>query len=226
MQSDLKSFKLYSHPLGPNPWKVAIILSCLKLPYTTVWVDFKDVKSPPFVDMNPNGRLPVLFDPNREITLWESGAIVTYLVELYDVARVLSYEGFHERILCQQWLHFQTSGQGPYYGQLGWFSRQVPQQQAAIERYAKEVYRVTGVLDKELSERQWLVGGKCTYADLVFLPWQDMVSWMMGDGWDEGEFARQFPFVTAWVARMKQLPEVAQVLFEKQQAMATMPLKP
>ncbi len=41
---------------------------------------------------------------------------------------------------------------------------------SAIERYQKEILRVLGVLESVLSQREWLVGGKCTVADLSFIP--------------------------------------------------------
>ncbi|RJE22359.1 Glutathione S-transferase protein-domain protein [Aspergillus sclerotialis] len=218
----MQPITLYSHPLGPNPWKVAIILSSLGIPYETVFVDFKDVKNPPFIDLNPNGRLPAIIDPNKDIQLWESGAIIIYLIETYDVARDLSYDSFPERFLTHQWLHFQTSGQGPYYGQLGWFTRQTTNQPVAIERYTNEVRRVTGVLDRALSGRQWLVGDKCTFADLAFVPWQDMLCLIMGGKHDEEAFASEFPNVHGWMERMKQRPEVKRVLQEKENAMSMM----
>jgi glutathione S-transferase len=154
---------------------VAIILEALNIPYTTTFVDFTAVKQEPYTAVNPNGRLPALTNLNANLTLWESGAIVQYLIDTYDAEKYsLSYESFPGRYLTQQWLHFQMSGQGPYYGQLGWFKRQNdPQTQAlAIKRYSDEIHRVTSVLDGALADRQWLVGDKCTYADLLFVPWQ------------------------------------------------------
>ena len=53
-----------------------------------------------------------------------------------------------------------------------WFMRfhheQLP---SAIERYQNETKRVFGVLDGVLAKSEWLVGGKCTIADLSFIPW-------------------------------------------------------
>ena len=42
---------------------------------------------------------------------------------------------------------------------------------SAIERYKKEALRVLQVLDGVLAKQEWLVGGKCTIADLSFIPW-------------------------------------------------------
>jgi glutathione S-transferase len=63
---------------------------------------------------------PAIIDPNTDLTLWESGAIIQYLIEQYDTERKLSYDSLHEKHLLNQWLHFQMSGQGPYYSQLAW----------------------------------------------------------------------------------------------------------
>jgi glutathione S-transferase len=216
----MQPITLYSHEIGPNPWKVAIILSALGLEYKTIFVSFDEVKLPPFTDINPNGRLPAITDPNRNITLWESGCIVQYLIDTYDVSHKLSYDTFPERYLTQQWLHFQMSGQGPYYGQLGWFKRQPNPNPSAIERYSNEIRRVTSVLDKALQGRQWLVGDKCTYADLSFVPWQDLLNFFHGDQVEI--LARDFPNADAWMGRMRAREDVKKVLQEKALAMEKM----
>lgn len=69
--ASLKTMTLHSHAGGPNPWKVAIILEELGLPYEHKFLDFKQVKEEPFISLNPNGRVPVLEDPNTGISLWE-----------------------------------------------------------------------------------------------------------------------------------------------------------
>lgn len=58
----------------------------------------------------------------------------------------------------------------PYFGQAGWFILWHPEKlPSAIERYQKEILRVFGVLEGVLSKQEWLVGGKCTIADLSFI---------------------------------------------------------
>ena len=75
---------LYSHASGPNPWKVAIVLEELKIPYTTKSMHMPDLKKPPYeTEINVNGRVPAIQDPNTGIILWESAAIIEYLVDKY-----------------------------------------------------------------------------------------------------------------------------------------------
>lgn len=63
-------------------------------------------------------------------------------------------------------------GQAPYFGQGTWFARFHSERiQSAIDRYVNEIERVVGVLDKALTGREWLVGDKCTYADISFVTW-------------------------------------------------------
>ncbi|KAI1827683.1 glutathione S-transferase II [Xylaria intraflava] len=200
-----KPIRVWMAPPGPNPWKVVVVLEELGIPYEIVSFKFEDMKKPPFINLNPNGRVPAIEDPNNDIVLWESGAIINYLIEQYDKSHVLSYDTMKERHLCDQWLNFQMSGQGPYFGQAGWFnvlhSEKIP---SAIERYQNEVRRVHGVLDGCLEGRQWLVGDKMTYADLAFTTWNDRADVLLQCA-PEDKF-RGFPNVQAWHERMVSRP--------------------
>ena len=62
----------------------------------------------------------------------------------------------------------------PYFGQAMWFLNTHPEKVlSAIERYKNETLRVFGVLDGVLAQQEWLVGGKCTIADLAFATWNN-----------------------------------------------------
>ena len=75
-------------------------------------MDFSELKKDPFESLNPNGRVPAIEDPNTGIALWESGAIIEYLLETYDKDNSLSYTKSPEKFETKCWLHFQMSGQG------------------------------------------------------------------------------------------------------------------
>lgn len=215
MTSSLKPLTVWGTG-GPNPPKVLVILEELSIPYVAISTSLAEVKQPPYLAINPNGRLPALHDPNTGLTLWESGAIVDYLIERYDTSQLLSFkQGSNEAYLCKQWLFFQTSGQGPYYGQASWFKKFHPEEvPSAIERYVKEVNRVTGVLEGVLrqntedgEEGPWLVGGKVTFADLAFLPWQTMIARVLKEEFDQDVF----PCVKAWLGRLRAREAVMRV---------------
>ncbi|KAK5034710.1 Transcriptional regulator ure2 [Exophiala sideris] len=187
MSSHLKPIKLYGAH-GANPPKVAVILEELGLPFEIVKVPITDVKKPEYVALNPNGRLPTIQDPNlNNITIWESGAIIDYLIERYDQDRKLSFApGTIESYHTKQWLFFQASGQGPYFN---------------------EVDRVNGVLESWLTQQKdkvpggdgpWLVGGKVTLADLSFASWHRAMSMAMPDDYS----VDKFPLVREWYEKM------------------------
>jgi glutathione S-transferase len=63
---------LYGSGRTPNPIKVAIVLEELGLPFKLVPVSIKDeLKSEPYISINPNGRLPSIEDPNTGVKIFE-----------------------------------------------------------------------------------------------------------------------------------------------------------
>lgn len=211
MAPSIKHLVLHGDYLfAPNVLKVMLVLKELNLPFHAKRVPFDSIKKPAYIALNPNGRLPTLHDPNRDITIWESGAIIQYLVSQYDKAHKLSFAPHtKEHHFTNQWLHFQMSGQGPYYGQGYWFAKAHPEYvPSAIERYQKEARRVTGVLNLALQGKEYLVGNKLTYADLAFIPWQ--CGLIMFD--PEFDVGKEAPNVAAWMERMEARPVVAELL--------------
>lgn len=105
--SSLKPIKIYGKQ-GPNPPKVAMVAEALDLPYEIEAISHEDIKKPEYLEINPNGRIPAIQDPNTGLTLWESGAIIEYLIEKYDTEHKISFaKGSHEHYLAKQWLYFQ-----------------------------------------------------------------------------------------------------------------------
>jgi hypothetical protein len=115
--------QLYSLPT-PNGVKVSIMLEEIGLPYEVHLVDFNkdDQKTPEFLSLNPNGKIPAIIDPDgpggKPLGLFESGAILQYLAE--KTARLLPSDRAR-RYETIAWLHFQMGGIGPMFGQVGFF---------------------------------------------------------------------------------------------------------
>jgi GST-like protein len=172
--SDL--LQLYSLPT-PNGVKVSIMLEETGLPYEVHLVDFNkdDQKTPEFLSLNPNGKIPAILDPNgpggKPLGLFESGAILQYLAEKTGKFLPADPARRYETI---QWLHFQMGGIGPMFGQLGFFHTFAGKEisdKRPLERYAAESKRLLGVMESRLGGRQWIMDGDYTIADISMLGW-------------------------------------------------------
>lgn len=155
----------------PNGQKISIYLQEAELRYRQVDVDLGkgEQRLPAYLAINPNGKIPAIVDHRHGITLFESGAILSYLSSQYGA---LQPAGQHEHWQVQQWLHFQMAGIGPMLGQLWWFlhgSRSGNGE--AIERYRKEAHRLYGVVDRRLAESTYLALDRYSIADIAAFPW-------------------------------------------------------
>lgn len=117
--SSLKPLTLHAHGTGPNPYKIAAALEFLKVPYEVKLWQFGDasngVKGPQFLAINENGRVPALEDPNTGVVSWESGAVMNYLLRVYDKEGKLGPrgQGEQERVDFEKWEYFLLSTLGP-----------------------------------------------------------------------------------------------------------------
>jgi glutathione S-transferase len=127
-----------------------------------------------------NTGMIFLTDPNTNVTLWESLALVEYLITTYDVDDKLSYgTKSPECWLARQWLAYQMGAQSPFYSLKAWFSNQhTDKVDSVIERFADDVTRIVGIMEYHLQRNGtgYLVGSKCTYADLEFVAWNNKLS--------------------------------------------------
>jgi GSH-dependent disulfide-bond oxidoreductase len=161
----------------PNGWKISIMLEECGLPYTLKPVNIGrgEQFSPEFLALSPNNRMPAIVDHDppgggAPIALFESGAILIYLAEKTGRFLPADLRGRHATL---QWLMWQMGGLGPMAGQNGHFLLYAPEKiPYALERYAKEVNRLYGVLDAQLARTgAYAAGGDYTIADIAIFPW-------------------------------------------------------
>jgi glutathione S-transferase len=161
----------------PNGWKASITLEELGLPYRVHAIDLSagEQKQPPFLEMNPNGRIPVIIDrADDDFIVFESGAIMLYLAERAGKL-IPSDEKRRSRVV--QWLMFQMGGLGPMMGQANVFARYFPEKiPAAIDRYLRESRRLLEVLDGRLADNEWLAGDY-SIADIANFSWAHIHEW-------------------------------------------------
>ncbi|KAI0686269.1 glutathione S-transferase C-terminal-like protein [Cytidiella melzeri] len=202
-------FTLYSHKTGVNGWKIAIVLEELALTYESKYLTFdkQEHKADEYTKLNPNGRTTLIDHRNGDFVVWESDAIILYLVNTYDTEHKISVSDTKQKYEQLQWLFFQSSGQGPYYGQAFWFTFLHPEKiQSAKDRYVDEIKRVFS--------QEYLVGGKVTVADISFFPWNDGALKIPAILGEDFALPDAYPALAAWHAKLLQRPAVQKIVTE------------
>jgi GSH-dependent disulfide-bond oxidoreductase len=162
--------QLYTYQT-PNGHKASIMLEETGLPYDVHIVDIEkgEQNSPAFLALNPNNKIPVIVDPDRNRTVIESGAILLYLAERSGVLRPRDEI---EVGLTFQRILFQAAHVGPTLGQLWNYKIFAPEKIGyVIDRFERETGRVLRVLDSQLGASRYLAGGRYGAADVMTWPW-------------------------------------------------------
>jgi GST-like protein len=165
---------LYYWPT-PNGHKISMFLEEAGFPYEVhpVHIGRGDQFQPEFLAISPNNRIPAIVDDAPSdglgpLSLFESGAILLYLAE--KTGRFLSADP-RQRVQTIEWLFWQVGGLGPMAGQNHHFCQYAPEPIAyAIDRYVKETTRLYSVLDKRLTDREFIVDAY-SVADMACYPW-------------------------------------------------------
>ena len=135
-----------------------------------------DQKKPEFLELNPNGRIPVIVDTdNDNLSIMESGAQLIYLAE--KAGKLLPTET-KARSKVMQWLMFQMGGIGPMMGQANVFYRYWPGEkiQPAIDRYQNEGRRLFEVMETRLKDNEYLADD-FSIADIANWCWVRIYKW-------------------------------------------------
>jgi GSH-dependent disulfide-bond oxidoreductase len=188
---------------SPNGLKATIMLEECGLPYELRFVNILrgEQFTPEFLAVSPNNKVPALIDrgaPGGELRLFESGAILMYLAE--KTGRFLPTQ-LHARYEALKWLFWQVGGLGPMAGQAHHFrafaKERVPY---GIQRYTDEVNRLYGVLERQLTDRDF-IAGDYSIADMAAWPW-------IVPHQRQGQDLAQFPAVARWFAAVRDRPAV------------------
>lgn len=207
--------KLYVVNGSPNSRKVMATLNHLGLAAERIYLDFfaGEIKSPPYLALNPTGRVPVLDDGG--FVVWETNAINKYLCSkrpgntLYpadprvqaDIDRWLSWELAH---FNQQLgiLSFQTVAMPQFLGQ--------QPNQPVVEWSARHLGRHAEHLERHLEGRRYMVGDDITLADYAVIHIEFFKDMMPFD-WSP------YPNVNAYFDRMRAAPHWAKTACRPEQ---------
>lgn len=189
----------------PNGHKITIFLEEARLPYKIhpVNIGKGEQFKPEYLKFSPNNKIPAIIDtePSDEqgpLSIFESGAILWYLAEKTEQFVPQTLRG---KVEVSEWLFWQVSGLGPMAGQNHHFNSYAPEKiPYAQQRYIKETNRLYGVLNKQLTGKEW-VASKYSIADMAIYPW--IVPWEK-----QGQNLDDFPNLMRWFEKMAKRPAV------------------
>jgi glutathione S-transferase len=127
---------------------------------------FGVVKTPEYMQMNPNSLVPVIEDD--EYVLWESNVIVRYLAAKYASGQMYPTE-LRERFDAERWMDWQQTTLNPASRPGFWQLVRTPPEQrnpAVIAESNAAMEALMFTLDMHLANREFMVGERFTMADI------------------------------------------------------------
>ncbi|MBM3601398.1 MAG: glutathione S-transferase family protein [Alphaproteobacteria bacterium] len=204
----------------PNGYKITIFLEEVGLPYQVIPVDIGagDQFKPDFLKISPNNRMPAIVDSDgpggKPMSVFESGAILMYLAD--KTGKFWSKDPV-TKWRTVEWLMFQMASVGPMLGQNGHFRNYAPEKlDYAINRYTNETKRIWGVLDRQLKDREFVVGDY-SIADMAIYPWLRFPE-------RHGVDLDSFPNVKRWRAAIDARPAVKKAIVILDEKRRTQPI--
>lgn len=202
--------KLHVFPPSPRAFKVMWAANHLGLPFEPVMVNFAagGNRSPAFIGLNPNMRMPVLED--GDFVLWESNAILQYLAALNPEAGLLPEET-KAKLSVVKWQFWDSAHWDPacavfafenYVKKL--FGRGEPSE-SEIARGNELIARLGPVLDGQLQKHRYVAGDSLTLADFSL----GAMNYIAG----QAKFPLEpYRAIQRWAADLKSLPSWQQTL--------------
>lgn len=193
-------YVLYDYLNSGNGYKCRLTMKALGIPYDYRFVDILkgESRTPEFLAVNPNGKIPVLVVPERG-PIAESHAIINFLAE----GTFLMPADRYERALVWQWLGFEQYQLEPGVATVRFMLHYLGKTKEELGvRYTDRYQRGADALDvlqKGLTGRRWLVGGNATLADIALFAYTHVAD-------EAGYRLEDYPAIGAWIAEFKRLP--------------------
>jgi glutathione S-transferase len=198
-------YRLYDYLPSGNGYKVRLVLKYLGAAYEVIEKDVTKgaTRTPEFLAMNPNGRIPLLEVPGKGY-LPESHAIILYLAEDSDLVPKDRFD----RALMWQWLCFEQYNLEPNIGTVrfwvGMLKKTEIELGEKIVEKRRNGYAALDVLEKGLAGKNFLVGNRYSLADIALYAYTHVAP--------EGGFdLAKFPNIRGWCERIAKQPKWAAI---------------
>jgi glutathione S-transferase len=194
-----EKLKVYGDSRSGNCYKIQLLCSELDIDYKWQEVDILagESRTPQFLAMNPNGRIPLLALPDGQY-LPESNAILWYLADGGELAG----SGRLHRAQVLQWMFFEQYSHEPYIATSRFIIRYLGnpvERQADLEAKKKGGYAALGVMEKQLLNHSYIAGETFSIADIALFAYTHVA--------DEGGFTLEaYPAIRAWMRKIGRRP--------------------
>ncbi len=195
----IRPLRVWGDIYSGNCFKVKLLLEQLHLPYEWIHIDILDKQSrtPEFLAMNPNGRIPLLQTADG-VFLPESNAILHYLA---DGSAFLPADRLaHAQVL--QWMFFEQYSHEPFVATARYIVRYLgrpAEREEALQQKMAPGYAALDVMESHLRTRTFFVGEQYSIADIALYAYTHVA--------DEGGFElSKYPAIRDWLARIVAQP--------------------
>ena len=195
----MDKLKIYGDSRSGNCYKLQLLCSEMEINYDWQEVDILagDTRTPEFLAMNANGRIPLLALPDGRY-LSESNAILCYLADGSDFFGHDAYS----RAKMLQWMFFEQYSHEPYIATSRFIIHYLgspPERQVELMQKRSGGYAALDVMEKQLRDHDFMVGEKFSIADISLFAYSHVAN--------EGGFDLQnYTAVIAWIERIKSRP--------------------
>ena len=198
--SPLLPHRVFGTSTSGNCHKVRLALDALGLPYRWHEVDILagETRTPQFLAMNPNGKVPLLQIDDHTF-LAESNAILCYLA---DGSRLWPGDRL-ARAQALQWMFFEQYSHEPCIAVARFIRRFLKRDDdPRLPELARRGHAALAVMDSHLAGQPFFAAGRFSIADIALFAYTHRA--------DEGGFELAgYPAVRAWLTRCLQQPGIS-----------------
>lgn len=191
--------RIYGDSRSGNCYKLKLLCAEMGIGYDWREVDILagETRTPGFLEMNPNGKIPLLELPDGR-HLAESNAILCFLADGSDFFNGDAFA----RAQILQWLFFEQYSHEPYIATSRFIVRYLgrpPERQDELNGKRAGGLQALAMMEGELSKRDYFAAGRFTIADIALFAYTHVA--------DEGGFQLDnYPAINAWIRRIRERP--------------------
>lgn len=190
--------KLYGMTGSGNCWKPALLMKQLNQPFE--WIEVNILKgesrTPEFLDLNANGRVPLLEVDGRRLA--ESNAMLCYLAE----GSGLFPQDRWQRAKILEWMFFEQYSHEPYIATVRFWVHMLHKQEEWKDKIAeamKKGHAALGVMEQQLQKSAYIAGEQYSIADIALYAYTHVAH-------QGGYELNAYPALNAWMKRVEAQP--------------------